>query len=465
MSEIRIIHQHIQQSLNNSVTQSGAVDKLIDNIRVGQVLDAQLVKLENKYWLIIESVKLPISKEVVEQMGLKANQTIQMKVRSTTGPVELQIIKDNKQKPPAIQSSRLINRNQQPAPNPINPNKLPDTAINTRNEPLVPATQLEHAHKFPGQNVNHDKTLIQGKVDSDKLILEARNFLKKDLSTPKNSALGNLTSPRTDLTKEQSLRNPSKSELPLPDSDSIKGKPVKVDTGSNTKIPETLRSIITQSRLSTNVASGITTNPSSKSVEAPQIKGDAPLIKGEAPHIKGDAPHIKGDAPLIKGDAPLIKDGAPLIKDGAPLIKGGAPLIKGGAPLIKGNIAQTQGQKLNFDSETKHIFSDNRQSKTNLRKMKLEIPVNLPDKNKFPLLSEKIDNAYQRLLPAQNTGHRSLNELFSQLQRLNQWSSDNKSAKNSSPQSDKLAPERIHTVTDLLNQIIIHCNCVSRELS
>ena len=94
MSEIRIIHQQIQLSLEHTVAQSSVTDKFVDNLKVGQVLNAQLVHLDNKYWLMIESIKLPVSRDTIEQMGFKENQVIRMRVRSSSDPVELKIVKN-----------------------------------------------------------------------------------------------------------------------------------------------------------------------------------------------------------------------------------------------------------------------------------------------------------------------------------------------------------------------------------
>ena len=103
MSEIRIIFQQVQQILNNTVVNSPLSQQLIDTLRVGQNLTAQLVISDKQSWLIIDGVKLSIPKETAEQWQLVENQNIKLKVKSLANPVELQIIKST------VQTSRQLN--------------------------------------------------------------------------------------------------------------------------------------------------------------------------------------------------------------------------------------------------------------------------------------------------------------------------------------------------------------------
>ena len=94
MSEIRIINQVIHQSLDHKI-KSAMTDDFVRNLRIGEVVNAKLIISENKHWLVLESIKIFIPEETVEQWKFEESQSIKLKVTSLKEPIELQII-DNK---------------------------------------------------------------------------------------------------------------------------------------------------------------------------------------------------------------------------------------------------------------------------------------------------------------------------------------------------------------------------------
>ncbi|MCP4273167.1 MAG: hypothetical protein GY781_14625, partial [Gammaproteobacteria bacterium] len=104
---------------------------------------------------------------------------------------------------------------------------------------------------------------------------------------------------------------------------------------------------------------------------------------------------------------------------------------------------------------TSEVTTNSKQESPSSKKVKLKIPVTMPDNQKFPLLSEKMHTAFQRLLPAQQGNGKSINNLFLQLQRLNQWTSDLKASGRTTNASHpgKLAADLKESLRDLFRYI------------
>ncbi len=433
MSEIRIIHQQIQQSLDTSAIQLKTAEQFIDNLRVGQILNAQLVKLDNKFWLLIENIKLFIPKETVELLGLRENQSIRIKVRTIADPVELQIVK-----------TKLKNTEQL------------KTLTNNTSEKIIKQSPINTLKK----------SSITKNIDADKLILEARKFLNKtitatqsqvtqtSLKVPINTDSDNIK-PRqlaksgeiTLQTKSIKTASEQPALLPLPNRSS-----------ANNKSIETLSHLISQSRV---IATETIPDLQQKSLAAKtvsKIEQTGVLHKSKVKPEQVIKNSFKSGQGTVKTEQLFIKPAnvkANVManvtsKDSQVNVKSSSQSVNHADKVVP------KAQLIHQDYSNNRINSNSKTTKPPLETMKLDIAVNLPDKDKFPLLSEKIDLAYRRLLPAQNFSSRSITNLFDQLQRLNQWTSDNnKSTRSSSSPSkpEKLAADLKESLRDLFRYI------------
>ncbi|MCP3674669.1 MAG: flagellar hook-length control protein FliK, partial [Gammaproteobacteria bacterium] len=97
----------------------------------------------------------------------------------------------------------------------------------------------------------------------------------------------------------------------------------------------------------------------------------------------------------------------------------------------------------------------NNQASVSTQKMKFEIPVILPDKERFPLLADKLVAAFSQIQTGNNNSGKSISKLFSQLSRLHQWISDNKTAgrTESGAQASKSANDLKESLKDLFRYI------------
>jgi len=546
MSEIRIIHQQIQRSLDNSVTHPRATDKFIENLRVGQVLEAQLVKVDNKYWLMIESIKLPIRKEIVVQLGLQENQAIRMKVRSKAEPVELQIIKTKSKnaeqaKQPAIINSRLVaGQNQTNVSGRNNSSIATNAGANTGVVAGNKVVQQEQSTRTnsEGKQLKNNLTAAD-KNNADKLIHEARKFLSKTIAAPilssaestkpdvAASTKASTTHGNTAKAKSNGTINPKTGVTPSQST----GQQSKTTVASNNAISDSMRNLISQSRANSVITAkaviqneqstttklntvnpNLIQQPTTKAVqpetkanlntmravatpikseqaatkseqstgkaeqstikaERSTIKAEQSTIKAERSTIKAERSTTKAERSTIKAEQSTIKAERSTIKAEQSTIKAEQTAVKGEKHInrteqvaLKGEQVVTKQKTTTGKNDSKaHLSTPGTSSNRvmpenkpiNLERAKLEVSVNLPDKDKFPLLSEKLAHAYQRLLPAQQTNAKSINNLFSQLQRLNQYSLNKKSTRGAttSTQSVKLAADLKESLKDLFRYI------------
>jgi len=443
MSEIRIIHHQIQLNLEHTVAQSSVTDKFVDNLKVGQVLNAQLVHLDNKYWLMIESIKLPVSRDTVVQMGLKENQVIRMRVRSTAEPVELQIVKN-----------KTPDRNQtNPASVVGTDNKRPTTT----NQQQVRSNQTGKSSHSTAEAP--DKQPVNDKVNVDKLILEARKYLSKEMVLPdviKPDALKTtIPNPQINTVIKQSGKLSGIVDKTVGTQTPFSPNTIKPgDNPQKTEVPDTKRTsqllgnLISQSRTvareninKTESAAIRTTNAENNQTSTAKLPEMA-LNKTEqavksAEQLSTNLKNITAKA-VPATEKQVTAKAAPVSAEQASpkaaSVKTTSSSVSPGA--VDGIVNTTQAAH----SQTK---------------LKLEIPVTMPDSHKFPLLSEKMDTAFQRLMPVLNSNGKSINNLFMQLQRLNQWTSDLKQSggSNSSSQPEKLAADLKESLKDLFRYI------------
>ncbi len=451
MSEIRIIHQQIQLSLEQSLTQSRVTDKFVENLNVGQILKAQIVKLDNKFWLMIENIKLPVARENIEQMGLKENQLIRMRVKSISNPVELQIVKNKAVLTEQIKSSANIGSNSK------------HTLANIKQQPAS-GNQTTGASDSIKVNVSPDKMVVADKTNVEKLILEARKYLSKDLVSPtKNSSTIQTQTP--EIIKKitgDTIGNQRPSLLETGKSNEIQ---LKTGIPGNNRTSEALRNLISQSR---TVNSDHTNKiEQSSTTTSKQDQGKTPLKPSALQSVAGN---IRSDQAIIKQSGSSASE-KPAINTSEQIARKSEQLsTNAGNVTTKTTVATEQltnkpaaistGQVTTKATEsnptiTSEVTINSKQKSTSSKKLKLEIPVTMPDKQKFPLLSEKMQTAFQRLLPAQQGNGKSINNLFSQLQRLNQWTSDLKASGSTTnaSQPGKLAADLKESLKDLFRYI------------
>jgi len=500
MSEIRIIHQQIQLSLEQSLTQSRVTDKFVANLTLGQNLNAQIVKLDNKYYLMIENIKLPVAKETIEQMGLKENQLIRMKVKSVSDPVELQIIKKKSVLSDQIKPSTITGSNIKHVPGNVN-------------QQTISGNQSTGTSDSTKDNSPLEKPAGTNKINVDKLIHEARKYLSKDLLSPSiNANKTAITESSKHIANKPvsaqsvSTGNESAKSTPTP---SGSGKRNEIQTKSenpgNMKTSQRLRSLISQSKTgtidNTNKTEHSPVTPTKQEKGATAFKPSA--LHSEQAVLKADKTIIqqhgstKSDKPVFNTTVEVTKKPAsPSANAGnltakvtkattavsgqiinktvtipseqvtnktatTPSGQVNAKTVTTPSGQVTTKIATTSSEQITTKAAeskstiTSDLTTNNRQEATPAKKIKLEVPVTMPDSHKFPLLSEKMDTAFQRLLPAQNTSGKSINNLFLQLQRLNQWTSDLKSSGRTTHAShpEKLASDLKESLRDLFRYI------------
>jgi len=468
MSEIRIIHQQIQLSLEHSVAQSSVTDKFIDNLKIGQVLNAQLVHLDNKYWLMIESIKLPVSRDTVEQMELKENQVIKMRVRSTADPVELKIVKNKTPDTSQANPASMVDSD----------NKRPVATTNTQ-------TATNNQTGKPPQSTTDipDKQPVNDKINVDKLILEARKYLSKEMILPeviKPDALKTtIPDPRISSVIKQSgklsgiVEKAVGTQIPLsPNTVKPAENPQKIEAPGTKRTSELLGNLISQSRTvatesinKTESAAIRSTNVENNQTSSAKLQ-DMALNKTEQAVKSAEqlSTHLKNiTAKAVPASTEQIvpkivsAPGEQVAAKATPvsieqILPKATPVS---ADQVSPKAASVKPTSSSASSGAADGIVNASQGAPVQKSLKFEIPVTMPDSNKFPLLSEKMDTAFQRLTPVLNSNVKSINNLFMQLQRLNQWTSDLKQSggSNSSSQPEKLAADLKESLKDLFRYI------------
>jgi len=208
MSEIRIIHHQAQQLQSNTVVPSKQTEQFVENLRIGQNLNAKLLLIDNKHWLVVEGIKIFIPKETVEQWNLQENQMIKLKVKSVSDPVELQIINNkssNKESPKTTATTQTVNTEQHLKSD--SSQIIKQTAKQSIEQPVNKQPLIDETTTPLNKNIKTEK------VDAEKIILEARKFLNKSVTEP-------ILKPGISNDKNSQLKNTDISN-PLPQTKSI----------------------------------------------------------------------------------------------------------------------------------------------------------------------------------------------------------------------------------------------------
>ena len=454
MSEIRIIFQQLQQSLQNTVVNSSLSQQLIDTLRVGQNLTAQLVISDKQFWLIIDGVKLSIPKETAEQWQLLENQSIKLKVKSLSSPVELQIIKNPVQSS-SPSNSALPNQSTTPVKQELN-SKQVAKIIETATTPSIIAKQSIIANK-PHTRLIESNHLLKD-IDGSKINKQASDLAKpissdKSIDVPivKNQPSRKIALPA--VTPKTSEINPSKSKESTPTT-TYQNTKSQVETSVssnprdrvvNSKVSESMQSLISASKkvISQNdsllpvTKTVIPNNPETHKVT---LKLDQTSNQPTSSNINSK---IITDSALIK--SPSINVSQPL-KIEQPEAK--VVSLSTIQEPIKSN---TKSAVLNSASQG---IKNNQQS-ASTQKLKFEIPVILPDKERFPLLADKLVAAFTQIQTKSNNSGKSITQLFSQLSRLHQWIAEHKTAgrTDSGAQASKSANDLKESLKDLFRYI------------
>ncbi|MCP3675334.1 MAG: hypothetical protein GY829_12790, partial [Gammaproteobacteria bacterium] len=369
MSEIRIIFQQIQHNLNNTVVNSPLTQQLIDTLRVGQNLTAQLFISDKQFWLIIDGVKLAIPKETVEQWQLVENQNIILKVKSLANPVELQIIKN------AIQTSQRSNTalvDQAPA---STKQELYSTKAAKVIEATVTSSIITKQPNIP--NKSHTRLMANSslvKIDTNVAAKPILSGKTNDNSISKQITSREKIQPSVTLQTSKSNQSKSKgSNSPLTQQNIKEKVKTTIATKSagklpNAKISDSIQNIIFASKkvisennlqqtssqkVSTNINSKVGAEPT---ITKPQSINNSQTLKIEQPEAKL--------TPLSVIKEPIKSN------------------TKSTASSIVTNVNQTVV---------------NNQASVSTQKMKFEIPVILPDKERFPLLADKLVAAFSQI--------------------------------------------------------------------
>ncbi len=449
MSEIRILFQQVQQSLNNTVVNSPLSQQLIDTLRVGQNLMTQLVISDKQFWLIIDGVKLSIPKETAEQWQLVENQNIKLKVKSLSNPIELQIIKS------AGQTSRYSNATLVDQLSASTKQELSSTQAAKVIESTVTSSIITKQPNIP--NKSHARLMESNPLlkdiakdtskdtvkDVDKGIERKKQSsdLAKTIPSSKTNdiPISKLLISRTNIQPNVSLRtsrqNESKSKdltTPLAQQNTKIQAETIVSTKSTDKLPdgkmsESIQNIISASKtVITN-----NTEQHKRTIMPEQTISQKLNSKNSTEPALSKSQSINTSQPL-KIEQPEAK-----------LV----PLSVIKEP-IKNNTKSTVSNNINQ-------AVTNNQTSTPIQKMKFEIPVNLPDKERFPLLADKLAATFSQIQAGSNNSEKSISELFSQLSRLHRWIAKNKTAgrTNSGAQASKSANDLKESLKDLFRYI------------
>jgi len=479
MSQIRIIHQQQQQLQSSAVIPAQTTDQFVENLRVGQTLSAKLVLIENKHWLVVEGTKIFIPKETLEQWNLQENKPIKLKVRSLAAPVELQII--NK---PVNREQVTLLKSEIPTDALQSTKKVTSDVVQTTSK----ASGTNEAILKPEQPTTDNKIKISN-VDAEKIILEARKYLNKSVPAQNSSGVDN----KTVMIKAENdgLSSIIHKKLIQPESAQInihrefsKASTTAIPTArvttpttpttNSTSAPQ-LPSTAATSTLTTTQPTGITNekvvnsnvaNSSVSTTELPLNKLSLNMQKALNNHQTSglvDA-EIKQPPSTEQQKIKSLINNTPdpvnktintdkLINPNIQ-IKTNQQSLFNNTALTSTKAQQLSGQVAKPDSTSIIQNTQSSQQKAG-KSLKFEIPVILPDKERFPMLSEKITTAFDRHLQQQQPTKKQFNELFAQLQRLNQWSTGNKTSRRSETgsQSEKLASDLKESLKDLFRYI------------
>lgn len=454
MSEIRIIHQQTLQTPEQSAVRSQLSDQFVENLRTGQVLTARLVSMEGKYWLIVEDFKLAIPEEKVQQWQLREDQAIKLKVKSLSEPVELQIIK----KPEVSQATKTINDPLQKQPTLLQTMTDQATKAKTDNLPENKAA--------PQQPITKDGAEAQTKIkhNAEKLILEVRNYFNKNILTTDNQ--GKSTSTDNQITKSGSQQTPdagrSTASTEQPATAKITqrsllsagsmGTAALLSSSTEKATPENRTNQANPDSVAKSIPksdSGQPTASAPKDGENKQLNSPANtdltnLLKSNKTTVENK---VTAQTPLQQGTRSSSENQQ--LKIAVPTDSGAT-----GKPDVAVNIKSPQAAAV-LPANVRPAVDPATSSAAKVEKINFEIMASLPDKERFPLLSEKLIAAYQRHMNQRQPLTNSFNQLLTQLQRLNDWSTKYKSLRHSpnGEQSAKMATDLRQSLKDLFRYI------------
>ena len=413
MSEIRIINQIIHQSVAHKV-KSAITEDLVKSLRVGEILNAKLVYSENKHWLVLENIKIFIPSETVEQWNFQEKQTIKLRVNSLKEPIELQIV-NNK--------------------------------TTVKEPPKVPLNE----------SAKTQSTLIAN--EAEKLILEVRKYINKpDILLAKadvikaTESLPAIKPEQTTIRNAENLKNTVNIESPT-----IQNKQT-IQSNSTAHINEKLVVDNIQHKAAAgkttadNISQQIQRVISNSKSYITEQQNKTSITTDRNLTLNTDTPKtdISVKQSLLKAEVVNtdITKASVIPKQTDDANKN----IINNKIVNQPPIAQTnQTAKLNVATEDKPQQLNSKQQ----QQIKFEVPALLPDKDRFPLLAEKINTAYERHMRNHSSAEKSFNKLYQQLSRLNQWSADNRATRHSENgvQTEKIVSKLKHSLNDLFRYV------------
>ncbi len=477
MSEIRITFQSTPKTQTKTVVGSVESQQFIEHLRVGEVLNAQLKLVDGKYYLQIKNTELLISELDVKQWQLKEHQFVKLKVKSLTGATELQIIP---------------NRSYDQRPNVQRPTD--DVSISRANAELVKNNQGVDRNNSE-QPVNKD--VLPPRSDNDKLILEVRRFLNSTQLANSAATTHSLTEQVSTQTSTSNVRGKpvdNSSQLPTTTAktaiiqqtsdktDKLFGKSglLPLSKQPNLNPDQNPKSVTTkqvevsnvgQAELKqiaqkekpfqqTTIQHSSNLNPSSLNPSSQQPINQLPSTQQQVNQQPNkQTPKINLNIQTKQKSNPSSGTKNTSVADAMNSLIQYSKSAINHSSLRSQSDQRTEISTNSHQASPKNIPQNTNEAApaehNNLKHLNLEIPVSIPDKDAFPLLSEKINAAYTRLVANPRSTTESFSKLLAQLNRLNQWSADNKSSRRSESgsQSEKLAADLKESLKDLFRYI------------
>jgi len=395
MSEILIINNQIQTSSAAIAVQSQLADQFAELLRLGQILKAQLVVMDNTFWLVTENYKIAIPRETVEQWNLVDNQPVKLKVISLTNPLQLQLL-SNKQ-----------------------------TGLSPGSQ-ILPLSQLDLALPSTKHSLVSDKALINS------------NDQKPDSNASKLLQLMNNILPASNLTKSN-LENESTTKLVNKTSDLAQlplnqVKPIAAAVTEAIEIPQGTR--LNHAQKNSMPIQPVIDNTVSDKTKSTSAK-DSNSLNLQSSSVQAFSLQAAPSQPRSIQTTQSIQSST-------------------NQQALPSTQSAIQSSAIQPELTANQLESNKKSSRVaSLEAMKFEIPISLPDKERFPLLSDIMTTTYIKKLVVQQPLTKSLNNLLTQLQRLNQWSADNKASRRTQTgsQVEKLVSGLKESLKDMFRYI------------
>lgn len=418
-----------------------AIQQLLNTLQVGQVVEAtvqtEVINRAERALLIIQDTPVIVADEQLAKLPVQGGDKVLLQVESLNGdqlvlkpapidanvaPVSEIVASEQPNSRPAdvaIDTAKLLNLIEQ-----INPDKKIMAAIVEMADVVIPANTSNNTYTTQTSGTNAENTTQQAssRANPDTAIVRA-NLIQAQTTPDKASP---------DKTA------PSKVSAQPPVSD--KAQVVQDGNSVRANLPPNIRLSSEQPDLNT-IRSEIRSDNRANSVTSAGFRSDAPAVeKQDSPsklpsqgidNLQQSANPESNIRATITGTEQSIVTSSSASASGASYQ---SSIVQSGVNSNEQANVATSGQS-KFDqtmpnsliqgtSET--VIPPKDDAKQRLSESAIKVSVEVPNQLTFPILAEAVSKEAGRLGAKQSPLSQSLNSLLAQLNRLNEWQSDNK---------------------------------------